>query len=333
MSANPVFLIAEMACSHDGNVANARAIIDAAGRAGADAIQFQIWRPEDIVVPGFKAMPALKALELGAEDWRGLAAYVREQHPRLEIIACVYDEHALALAEDLGADAFKIHSADLSNPGLVRRVARTGRRVDLSVGGSTLGEIQTALQWIKETSASAVWLMYGYQNFPTRIDDIHLAYMMKLKALFDLPIGYQDHTDAEHPGAFYLPAAAVGLGVDILEKHMTHDRSKQGADHQAALNPDEFVRFAEMTREIARAMGEAVPKPFSGDEERYRVYAKKSIVATRAIAAGERIAEADLAFLRADEPGLPPDAIGRVVGRAARRAIVAHTPLAEADLA
>ena len=84
-------------------------------------------------------------------------------------------------------------------------------------------------------------IMYGFQNFPTAPRDVHLNYMLKLKELFELPIGYQDHCDANEDSAFWLPAASVGMGINTLEKHITHDRSLKGIDHESALNPSEFI--------------------------------------------------------------------------------------------
>ncbi len=329
----PVHIIAEMACSHDGSPELARRIIDGAGAACADSLQFQIWRLEDMMVRTHPAFDQVKNLELTPEDWRGLAAHVRNRWPGLAIIACVYDLASVDFAESLEVDAYKLHSADLSNPYLVRHMATTGRRIDLSVGGSTIGEIQNALRWIDEVAGNDVWLMYGYQNFPTRVEDVHLAYMMKLARLFELPVGYQDHTDADAPGAFSLPAAAQGMGVQILEKHVTHDRAAKCADHEAALNTDEFARFTAMVREIEAATGSALPRPFSRDEERYRAYCKKSVVAASALAAGHRIAEADLTFLRADALGLPPDRAPDIVGRRLRRDVACQELVRLEDVA
>lgn len=329
----PIFIVAEMACSHEGDPRLARAIIDAAGAAGADAIQFQMWRLADMVTPDHPDIELLRRLEMPWAQWGELAAYARSRHPGLEIVACVYEPFTVDFAQTINVDAYKLHSSDLSNPTLVRRLARTGRPVHLSVGASSLDEIQAALEWAREEGCRDITLMFGYQNFPTRIDDAHLDYLPKLRGLFELPVGYQDHTDAEHPGAFHLPAAAAGLGVDILEKHITHDRSLKGVDHQAALNPDEFARFVRMVRDIELGRGIGVPKPWSEEERHYRAIAKKSIVLGRDAAAGETLAEGDLLFLRASRPGLPPTCAGRLVGKRLLRALPAWTVLAEEDVA
>jgi len=332
MTEKKTFIIAEMACSHEGDPALARKIIDGAGAASADAVQFQIWLAKDMMVPHHPDFPILQRIELSREAWSELAAYVRRDHPRLQIIACVYERASVDFAESLGVDAYKLHSADLSNPSLVRYVAATGKRIDLSVGASTIEEIRLAVDWIRETSDSEIWMMYGYQNFPTPTDAIHLDYMMKLRDLFELPIGYQDHSGANALAAFWLPAAAIGMGVDILEKHITHDRACKGIDHQAALNPDELVRFVAMVREIEAAKGSGRPRPFSDEELKYRKYSKKSLVAARDLPAGTPVTETDLLFMRAPELGLPPDQAHRLVGRAARRDLAAFQLIGEEDV-
>lgn len=335
MQTKRTHLIAEMACSHEGDPKLARKIIDGAGEAGADSIQFQIWSLKDTVVPHHPDYQMLTRIELSRDVWRELANYVREKFPTLQIIACVYELSSVDFAETIAVDAYKIHSADLSNPVLINRVAQTNKRIDLSVGASTTGEMQSALEWISGGRADKsrdTWLMYGYQGFPTPTNAINLNYMIKLKQLFELPVGYQDHSDANLPAAFWLPAAALGMGVDVLEKHITHDRSYKGIDHEAALNPDEFKRFVEMVREIEAARGNSTPRPFSPEEVKYRRYSKKSLVASRDLAQGHVIAPEDLLFMRADSLGVTPDQAERLVSRKIRRPISAYHLITEDDL-
>ena len=330
------YIIAEMACSHEGDPSLARKIIDGAGQAGADAIQFQIWSLKDMVVPHHPDYEMLTRIELSRDTWCHLADYSKERYPEMEIIACVYEKSSVDFAETIGVDAYKIHSADLSNPYLIRYVAQTSKRIDLSAGASTITEIESALAWIDSVRSGSgvdnVWLMYGYQGFPTPPNAINLSYMRTLKEQFHLPLGYQDHSDANTEAAFFLPSAAVGVGVDVLEKHITHDRSYKGIDHEAALNPDEFVRFVQMVREIDAAMGISTPRAFSPEEIKYRKYSKKSLVAGRDLDQGEIITEADLLYMRADSLGLPPDQAGTLVGRTTKRSINAYHLITEDDI-
>ena len=250
----------------------------------------------------------------------------------MQIIACVYERGSADFAESIDVDAYKLHSADLSNPYLIRHVAAAGKRIGLSVGASTLGEIRTAVNWIQGTSDCEIWLMYGYQNFPTPIGAVHLGYMKTLRETFELPIGYQDHTDGDSNAAFWLPAVAVGIGVDSLEKHITHDRSLKGIDHEAALNPDEFARFVEMVRRLDSAYGSEEPRDFSQEELKYRKYSKKSLVAACDLPAGTEITDGALLFMRAGALGLPPDQASRLVGRTTRRNIAAYELICEEDV-
>lgn len=327
------YIIAEMACSHEGDPDLALKIIDGAGKAGADAVQFQIWSLPDMVVPHHKDYELLERLELSRNQWQSLAEYVRKKYPDMDIIACVYETGSVDFADSMGADAFKIHSADLSNPGFIKHVAKTGKRIDLSVGASTLDEIHNAVQWIKDEKRSGdIWMMYGYQTFPTPTKAIHLRFIHKLQKLFELPVGYQDHSDGDSEAAFWLPAAAVGMDVDCLEKHITHDRSFKGVDHQAALNPDEFEAFVKMVRELDAAKGLSIPRPFLVEEMSYRKNSKKSIVAAREIKSGETIDSGDLLYMRADTLGLPPDRAARITGKKAGRDIPLYGLITEDDV-
>lgn len=332
MEFHKTYIIAEMACSHEGDSSLARKIIDGAGEAGSDAIQFQIWSLVDMVVPHHPDYDQLKKIELSRQEWFDLATYTRERFPKMKIIACVYEQGSVDFCEKINVDAYKLHSADLSNPYLVRDLSQTKKRIDLCVGASTIDEIQKAIEWIRNVSDSDIWLMYGYQNFPTPIQVINLAYMMKLRDLFKLPIGYQDHTDADGEAAFWIPAAAVGMGVDVIEKHITHDRLLKGTDHESALNPEEFLRFVSMVREIERAKGLSTPRPFNEEELKYRKYSKKSLVAARDLKVGTKISEEDLIVMRADSLGLPPDQAYRIVGRTTNRKIKAFHLVLESDL-
>ena len=326
-----MYIIAEMACSHEGEPSYAKEIIHGAIEADADAIQFQIWKLDEMVVPHHDNYEVLSSIEMTYAQWEELAQDARAAGS-IDIIACVYERESINFAEGINVDAYKVHSSDVSNPYLLERVARTGKRVDLSVGGSTLDEIQDAVDTIRRTSNSEIWLMYGYQDFPTRPDDVHLDYMVKLKELFELPTGYQDHSAGGTPEGFWLPAAAIGAGVDILEKHITHDRSYEGIDHEAALNPDEFAEFVRMTHQVEAARGISVPRNFSEEEEAYRSNSKKSIVAAQNLPKGTRITRSNVTFRRANELGLFPNEFSKIEGKTLRQGVSRFQRIKDTDV-
>ncbi len=327
-----MFIIAEMACSHEGDPRLAKKIVDAAAQAGSDAIQLQIWSLTHMMAPQRPEYEMLKKIELTRDQWSELVEYSRQNHPKMQVFVCVYEHHSIPFIESLNIDGYKLNSSDLSNPLVLEKVAATGKQINLSIGASTLGEIQAAVGRIRTISEAKITLMYGHQSFPTLPENVHMNFMKKLRTLFDFPIGYQDHCDAETESAFWLPAAAVGLGIDILEKHITHDRSLKGIDYESALNPDEFVRFVEMVHVLESSMGSSEPRPFSDDELKYREFQKKSIVAAHDLPAGTELTKDHLIFMRAEGLGLAPDQIGRIIGKKIQRDIPAFQQLSEADL-
>jgi N,N'-diacetyllegionaminate synthase len=312
---NKVYVIAEMACSHDGSIELGQKIIDGAGQAGADAVQLQIWSLSNMMAPNHPVYGVCQKIELSQEHWKQLAQYSTSRYPGMDIFCFIYEHKSVDFAESLNIKGYKLSSADLSNPYMLDRVAETGKKIHLSIGASTEEEIQAAIDRIRRKSKSPIILMYGYQSFPTSIKDIHLNYMMKLKQKFDLPVGYQDHCDAEKKAAFWIPALAVGMGASVIEKHITHNRSAKGVDYESALNPDEYKEFVTMIRDLEDAKGINTAKPFSADELKYRKFQKKSILAAKPLKAGTRITIDDLQFLRAADLGLPPDQSGKILNR------------------
>jgi len=323
------FIVAEMACAHEGNITLAKTIIDGAADAKADAIQLQIWSLTHMMSPQRKEYELLQRIEFSQSEWKGLVNYSREKYPQMQVFVCVYEHSTIEFIDSLGIDGFKLNSSDLSNPLVLEKVAKTGLPINLSVGASSISEIQSAIDKIKSISNSNITLMYGHQSFPTKPENVHMFYMKKLADLFELTIGYQDHCDADHESAFWLPAASMGMGVSVLEKHITHDRSKKGIDYESALNPDQFVKFVEMVRCIDKAKGTSTPRDFTHDEIKYREFQKKSIVAAKELSKGSILNDKDIVFMRAETLGYSPAQIDVVVGRVLTKDINAFDTITE----
>ena len=325
-------IIAEMACSHEGDMGLAKNIIDGAYNAGADAIQLQIWSLENMMSPQRKEYELLERLEFSSAEWTELVNYCRLKYPEMLVYVCAYEHSTIEFIDSLGIDGFKLNSSDLSNPLVLEKAAKTGKPINLSVGASSIAEIGYAVYEIQSRAISTITLMYGHQSFPTKPVNVHMSHMAKLKNLFELPIGYQDHCDANNDSAFWLPAASLGMGVSILEKHITHDRSMLGIDHESALNPDEFVKFVEMVRCIDLAKGESSPRLFSVEEIKYREFQKKSIVVTGEMKSGATLTHNDIAFMRAENLGLAPNQIDYVLGKQITRDLSAFEAVMEGDV-
>ncbi len=331
---NSPYVIAEMACAHDGSTENAWSIIKGASQAQADAIQFQIWQPTECVSPDHDDFELLKQIELGYDQWATLIRKTRDENRQIEIIACVYGVESARFAAEQGITTFKIHTSDLSNPVLLDECARLGSRIDLSVGGSYDEEIQSAVNCIRENRDCQIWLMYGIQLFPTPIEDINLQRMKHLAKKFDCPIGFQDHSDPESADAFAIPSAAVASGINIIEKHITHDRSKKGIDSQAALNPDEFIEFVRTMRNTA-AFSRSQCGDLSDGEKKYRQYSKKQILASRLLEVGHILEPGDLLFSRPanwNDEGIQPSESNDVIGCTITQETRAFEPIRKSSL-
>lgn len=321
MNKGHTLVVAEMACSHEGSLDLMHTISQAVYEAKADILQLQIWALPHMMSPARKEYGLLEKIEFSYDEWTTIVRTIREKFKGLKIFVCVYEHNSLDFINDLGIDGYKLNSSDLTNYLVLDKVASFKLPIHLSVGASTVSEIQFAINRLRENNAEEITLMYGLQNFPTDPKTVNLDYMNALGKLFDLPVGYQDHCDADHESAFWLPAASMGMGPSVLEKHITHDRSLKGIDHESALDPHEFAKFVKMIRTIDSAIGEKTPRPFSESEIKYREFQKKTIVANCKIMPGEKITTDNICFMRAETLNFTPDRVSEVLGKKASSAI------------
>lgn len=313
------YIIAEMACAHDGDVEKAYRLVDMAAAAKADAVQFQIFHTAEIVVPHHDLYPLLEKIEFLQQDWIALAKYAKDLG--LQVMVCTYDVASIELAINMGADGIKLNSADLLNFDVLKAVALTKLPFTLGTGASLVDEITEALSYLKSLSVDNVILMHGVQNFPTEIKNLNIERVKLLKALFNLPVGYHDHTDAELEFSKYVDLIAVGLGANVIEKHITLDRAEKGTDYQAALEPQEFKTFVDTIHTAYRALGRMEPSPLNESDLKYRTFQKKSIVVTQELRCGDVLSREKVQFLRNITNGLPPNEFSKLEGKKVTRNI------------
>ena len=315
----PVYVIAEMACAHDGSYEKAIQLVDSAVNAGADAIQLQFFRSDETVVPSHEVYSVLQRIEFSEEQWRNIIAHARRSS--IAVIICTFDLPSVLLAVSLGADAIKLNSADLSNPDVVGAVAKSGLPFTLGTGASFDEEIAEGLRMAREGGASQIILMHGVQNFPTKTEDLNIRRVKYLQNKFEMPVGYHDHTDGSDTFAGMVDLIAVGMGAHVIEKHITIDRSEKGIDFQAALEPEEFRNFVKNIRRAELALGRAEKTELTESDLRYRKFQKKSIVAAHEIESGKVLMRDDVRFIRNVEPGLPTVELPKLLGKRANKTI------------
>jgi sialic acid synthase SpsE len=330
----PTYIIADMACAHEGKYELAKRLIDAASKAGADAIQFQIFHPQDYIHPEDPDYDFVRKIALSQGNWIKLFRYAHKRG--LEVISVCGDRMSIDLAESEGSEGYKIHSADLNNPYLTKYVARLGKPVTLSIGGSYWDEIKSGLKDIREWGNNDIVLMYGIQNFPTPLESVNLNSILELERKLRLPVGYQDHTDGESAWGLWLPIITLGVGVRVLEKHITYDRKEKGIDYQAALNPDEFCTFVKAVRTIEVILSDPGKNAFNDLNKKakeYRTYAKmRKVVTNRALKKGESIKEDDLKVIRFRNGKISAGDFPSIIGRKATRDLPHLYPLDWKDL-
>lgn len=320
---HPCFVIAEAGVNHNGDLQTARDLVRIAARAGADAIKFQTFSADRLVTAsapkaGYQAdrtgagesqHDMLERLELSGADHRELMAESAKEG--ILFLSSAFDETSADLLEELGVVAYKVPSGEITNLPYLAHLAKKGRPLIVSTGMSTMEEIERALKAIGRVP---VVLLQCTSLYPSPPEAANLRAMDSMRAAFEVPVGYSDHTDG-----IWISLAAVALGADVIEKHLTTDRDLPGPDHAASLDPAGFRSLVEGVREVEAARGDGIKRPLP-EEAATAAAARKSIVAATDIPAGAAIGREMLTVMRPGT-GLSPDQLDWVVGRKARSAI------------
>ncbi len=348
---NKTFIIAEAGVNHNGRRQLAMELIDAAAYAGADAIKFQTFRAERLVTAGVEMaayqrtntgkdetqLMMLKRLELSLDDHRELFSYAREKN--ILFMSTPFDEESADLLYELGIKVFKIGSGELTNKNLLIHVARKRKPLVVSTGMSHLYEVARAVHWIEtagtftgtsqmvscEKFPYPLVLLHCVTNYPASPGEVNLLAMRTMREAFHLPVGYSDHT----PG-MEMAVAAVALGAVVIEKHLTLSRDLEGPDHRASLEPPEFSSLVRSVRNVEAGLGDGIKKPATS-ELANRLVARRSLVLTRDVRAGERLSQADLSLKRPGG-GIACELLDVVVGMKLVRAVRKDSQLSWEDL-
>lgn len=326
------YIIAEMACAHNGNFEEAIQLIDASKEAGANATQLQFFVPEYTVTPNHGVYSVLQKIAFSNEEWTKIFNHGRAVG--IDVWVCTYDHPSVDLAVQLGADGIKLNSADLSNPKVLKAVAESKIPFTLGTGASTFEEITRGLSYLYKNGARDIVLMQGVQNFPTQNKDLNIARLNLLKSVFpNIPVGYADHTDGEDSFGKIVDLIALGAGAVVFEKHITLDRSEKGIDYQAALEPKEYKTYVKTLHHGYEAFGKAQIKPFSESDLKYRKFQKKGIVAIEDLKEGDVISDENVEFLRNEIPGMSPLDFYKIKGKKLVKSVKKFDNINENDVA
>jgi N,N'-diacetyllegionaminate synthase len=301
-------IIAEAGVNHNGDINTAKRLIDVAADAGVDYVKFQTFKANKLVSPSAQKakyqikndksnddsqLKMLKKLELSDADHKELISYCKSKN--INFFSTAFDNEGISYLSLLNFDMFKIPSGELTNYPYLRAVGQTGLPVILSTGMANLDEIEKSTNILVShgTKKSEITVLHCNTEYPTPISDVNLMAMLTIKEKLGVSVGYSDHTLG-----IEVPIAAVALGAKVIEKHFTLDRSLNGPDHKASLEPNELKEMVNCIRNIEKAISGNGIKEASPSEKKNINIARKSIHLSTDLKSGSVIKEKDIIPLR-----------------------------------
>jgi len=331
----PCFIIAEAGVNHNGSVEMAKKLIDAAKAAGADAVKFQTFKAEEIVtLQGGKAdyqnrakertqYEMLKHLELSFDEFRELKKYC--DNKGVEFISTPYDVKSVEFLNEFGVNRFKVASADIINKPLIESIAKTKKQIILSTGMATLGEIERTISLINAFGNTDIILLHCTTSYPAPYEQVNMNVLHTLRKAFGLAVGYSDHTLG-----IEISVMAVSLGAKVIEKHFTLDRTMEGPDHFASLEPNELKKMVEAIRNIEKAFG-SKRKEITDEEKKNIFFMRRSIHASEDIKEGEIIKENNIKITRPSD-GIEPWFLNNILSKKIKTYVKKGEPIKWDDL-
>ena len=323
---NKTFIIAEAGVNHNGDIRLAKLLIDAAAKAGVDAVKFQTWQTELLVTEDAKMaayqventqreetqFQMLKRLELSYADFSELKAYCDALG--ITFMSTPDEEQSATFLDGLQA-VFKIGSGELTNTPFLRHIAGFAKPVILSTGMGYLSEVEHAISTLRDAGLSLdmITVLHATTDYPTAPKDVNLLAMKTIEQAFPgVTVGYSDHSLG-----IEVPVAAVALGAKVIEKHFTLDKTMEGPDHKASLDPQELAEMVTAIRNIEQALGNGWKVPTKTEQENRNIV-RKSLVAATAISMG-CVITADMLEIKRPGNGIPPTRWDEVVGSVAKK--------------
>ncbi|OAV44315.1 N-acetylneuraminate synthase [Lewinella sp. 4G2] len=332
-------IIAEAGVNHNGSLELAKQLIDAAAAAGVDYVKFQTFKTEKLVSKAAaKAdyqvantgdavetqFEMIKKLEIDADTHRLLIDYCSEKG--IQFFSTAFDLDSIDLLEELGLDLYKVPSGEMTNLPYLRAIAAKGKPVILSTGMCTLSDIEAALNVMLAAGQDRerITILHCNTEYPTPMEDVNLRAMQTIGTAFGVRVGYSDHTLG-----IEVPIAAVAMGAVCIEKHFTLDRTMEGPDHRASLEPNELKAMVSAIRNIEVALGSTQKLPSSSERKNIPI-ARKSIFVSKDLPKGHVLTEADLSMMRPGD-GISPMRMEELIGRSLSRPLAAATKIALGD--
>ncbi len=321
---NRTIIIAEAGVNHNGDISNAFKLIDAAVLAGVDYVKFQTFKSEYLVSEDAKKAEyqientqnssesqflMLKKLELSANDHVEIIHYCNSKN--IKFFSTAFDLQSLQYLSEIGLELVKIPSGEITNLPYLELAAKLFDKVILSTGMATMQDINNALDVFLRNGIEKkdVTILHCNTEYPTPMIDVNLKAMLSIQKEFGTDIGYSDHTLG-----IEVPISAVAMGAKIIEKHFTLDRTMDGPDHSASLEPNELIAMVSAIRNIELAISGSGIKEPSNSELKNISIARKSIHLANAVKKDEVISLGHFIMLRPGD-GISPMEMNSIVGK------------------
>jgi len=329
-----VVIIAEAGVNHNGDLAKALALVEAAAEAGADYIKFQTFKAEKIVNPnaqkadyqkknmqgeGDTQFEMLKKLEM-ADHWYPVLME-RCEEKGIKFLSTGFDEDSIELLNSLNIPFFKIPSGEITNKPYLKQIASKGKNIILSTGMAYLSEIESAINILEGEGIlrDNIVVLHCNTEYPTPFEDVNLLAMNQIRDNLRVNVGYSDHTMG-----IELAIAAVALGAVVIEKHFTLDRSLPGPDHAASLEPSQLKEMIKSIRNIEIALSGSGIKEPSTSELKNVIAVRKSLHYIKDLPANHVITNFDMIALRPGS-GISPMEIDRFIGKKLQKSVQGST--------
>ena len=297
------YIIGETAYNHEGDINYLYRMIDHISELELDAVKFHlILKPESYMQKNHPLMGELKKWIFNEKEWTDIIDFSNEKG--LDVIALCDDVESLEyiIENNKNVSAVEIHSSGLNDYFLLKKSAKFNGTVILGIGGSLIDEIAYAVDFLKSKGKNKIILMYGFQSYPTKYTDINLSKMLKIRDLFNLPVGYADHTAFDDPNNEIISIMGAMMGINILEKHYTPDYGKERIDYHAAVGKEQMYRIKELMKLALTVYGDGSLKMSKSELEYGKTGPmKKAIVAKVDIKKGEKLSFDNLWFKRTEE--------------------------------
>ena len=319
----PCYIIAEIGINHNGKVPLAKKLIDVAIEAGANAVKFQKRSLEDLYKKDVLDNPnldsqgleilinVLKEVEFTESEYEEIIEYCKMKN--IPFLCTPWDKPSVDFLNNFQVPAFKIASADMTNFPLIHHVCKTKKPIIISTGMATLEEIEKTVNFVKKENTPFV-MLHCNSTYPSPVELLNLNLIDFLRSKFDVPVGYSGHEQGIIPSL-----AAANIGAVIIERHITLDRTMEGIDQAASLEPEEFKNLIKYIRESEKAKGEPVKKMTRGEVLQREVLGK-SIICSSDIEKGEIFSENNIE-VKGPAKGLSPQYYFDILGKKSQRKI------------